>query len=604
MSRLWSTIERKCISLLQQHHHTQRSLLQIHGFIVSNGVETNLQILTKFIALCSNFDTGHARQVFDKIPHRKDPFICNVMIKAYNFNGEFDKGLLFFRDLRRMAGFVPDNYTFLYLLKSCGSKSYAWEGRQLHCGVIRCGYGVDLFVSTSLVDMYAKTCDMGCARNLFDEMSERSVVSWTALVCGYARLGDIVNARKFFDEMPGKDVSAYNAMIDAYVKVGDMGSSRSLFEAMPVRNVVSWTTMISGFCDSGDTLTAKLVFDAMPVKNRFSWNAMIGGYCQNKQPHEALTLFHEMMLNTVIEPDEVTVVCILPAIADLGALDMGCWVHRYVERKKLDKLIKISTSLIDMYAKCGDINKAMAVFEKIPQRATCSWNAIINGLAVNGYGKEALDMFKDMIASGHMPNSITMIGVLSACSHSGLAEEGKKWLKGMEKFGLTPQIEHYGCVIDLFGRIGDLDEAEHLLHTMPYEANEIVISSFLSACVNRKDLSRAERVLNVAVKVNPLNAGNYVLLRNLYATERRWSEVKKVKGMLWASGAKKEAGYSAIEANGMLWEFISGGRRHPQFEDIASVLGNLQMHMSRMEDETMVPNFSCSLDTQPIYQAF
>ncbi|KAK9757770.1 hypothetical protein RND81_01G184700 [Saponaria officinalis] len=586
MSWQWSFIERKCLSLLQLRQ-TEKSLLQIHGFILRKNVDTNLQIITKFIEICSNFNIHHARQVFDKSPHRNDPFLCNVMIKSHNHNRQFNDSLFLFRDSTRVAGFVPDNCTFLFLFKSCSSNLYNWEGRQLHCSVIKCGFGLDLFVSTSMVDMYAKMCDMGSARKVFDEMSERSVVSWTALVCGYARLGDIVNARKYFDEMPGKDVSAYNVIIDAYVKVGDMISAQSLFETMPERNVVSWTTMISGFCDNGDTLTAKLVFDAMPVKNRFSWNAMIGGYCQNKQPHEALKLFHEMLLNTVIEPDEVTVISILPAIADLGALDMGCWIHQYVKRKRLDKTIKMSTSLIDMYAKCGEITKAVSVFEKIPQKATCSWNAIINGFAVNGYGKEALDVFNDMIISGYTPNSITMIGVLSACSHSGLVEDGKKWLKEMEKFGLTPQIEHYGCVIDLFGRIGDLDEAENLLHSMPYEANEIVISSFLSACVNRKDLARAERVLNEAVKVNPLNAGNYVLLRNLYATERRWSEVKKVKGMMWASGAKKEAGYSAIEANGVLSEFVSGGLRHPQFEDIMLVLGHLQMHMSRMQEECL-----------------
>lgn len=483
-----------------------------------------------------------------------------------------------------MALFVPDNYTYLFLSKSC---LYKWEGQQLHNHVIKNGFGLDLFVSTSMVDMYGKMYDMVSARKVFDEMSVRNVVSWTAMVCGYARVEDVVSAWKYFDEMPGKDASAYNAMIDAFVKAGDMSSARSLFDAMPEKNVISWTTMIYGFCENNDIQSARIFFDSMPRKNLVSWNAMISGYCQNKQPQEALKLFHELQLNTVLEADEVTIISILPAVADLGALDFGCWVHHYVKRKRLDKSTKICTSLIDMYAKCGEINKARHVFEENSGKATSCWNAIINGLAVNGYGMEALDVFENMINGGYTPNAITMIAVLSACGHSGLVEEGKKWLKAMENFGLAPTIEHYGCVIDLLCRLGCLDEAEQLLESLPFEANEIVISSFLSGCVNWKDLSRAERVLERALRTNPFNAGNYVLLRNLYAMERKWIEMKEIKGIMRMSGVKKEAGCSAIEANGMIYEFMSGGVMHPYQEDILPVLGQLQMHMKWINEEMM-----------------
>ena len=405
------------------------------------------------------------------------------------------------------------------------------------------------------------------------------------MVCGHARLGDMENARKYFDEMPEKDISAYNAMIDAYVKVGDMHLARVLFDAMPLRNVVSWTTLISGFCNNNDIHSARKLFDAMPEKNLVSWNAMICGYSQSKQPNEALKLFLELQYNTVFEADEITIIGILQAIAALGALDLGCWVHKYVKRKGSDKKIKVCTSLIDMYAKCGEITKALHIFEGIPKKVTSCWNAIINGLAINGYGEEALALFHEMISEGCRPNAVTMIGVLSACSHSGLVEEGKRWLNAMVHFGLIPQIEHYGCVVDLLGRVGCLDEAEKLIESMPYEANDIIISSFLSACVNRKDLSRAERLIKRATEMDLLNAGNYVLLRNLYATERRWDEVKKIKWLMRMSGAKKEAGSSSIETNGVVGEFISGGTVHPQWGDIQPVLEQLQIHMKGMEEK-------------------
>ncbi|KAJ6722588.1 hypothetical protein OIU74_007226 [Salix koriyanagi] len=185
--------------------------------------------------------------------------------------------------------------------------------------------------------MYAKFGNLGLARRVFNDMTDRSLVSWTALIGGYVRRGDMGNAWFLFKLMPGRDSAAFNLLIDGYVKVGDMRCARSLFDEMPERNVISWTSMIYGYCNNGDVLSARVLFDAMPEKNLVSWNAMIGGYCQNKQPHEALKLFRELQSSTVFEPNEVTVVSILPAIATLGALELGEWVHRFAQKKKLDR---------------------------------------------------------------------------------------------------------------------------------------------------------------------------------------------------------------------------------------------------------------------------
>ncbi|KAK9273091.1 hypothetical protein L1049_017898 [Liquidambar formosana] len=579
---LWSPIERKCLSLLQQRN-TKTSLLQIQAFMLRNALETNLNLLTKFISICSSLAVSlsqsdpfggihHARRVFDRRPQRDDTFLCNSMIKAHVGMHQFAESFTLYKDLRRDTGFAPDNFTFSSLVKSCGVSTAVWEGQEIHSHIIRIGFCFDLYVSTALVDMYAKFGKMGRARNLFDEMTQRSQVSWTALIVGYARCGDMDNARKLFNLVPDKDLVAFNAMVDAYVKLGDMGSARNLFNEMPERNVVSWTSMIYGYCNNGDIDGARSLFDAMPEKNLFSWNSMIGGYCQNKQPREALKLFHEMQSNTSFEPDAVTIVSILPAIADLGALDLGGWVHRFVRRKKLDRATNVCTALLDMYAKCGEITKARRVFDEMPEKETASWNALINGFAVNGCGKEALEVFLEMIREGFKPNEITMIGVLSACNHSGLVEEGKRWFKAMGEFGLTSQIEHYGCMVDLLGRAGCLEEAQKLIESMPYEANGIILSSFLYACGHSKDVSRAERVVKKAIKMEPGNDGNYVMLRNLYASERRWRDAEEIKTLMRRNGAKKEVGCSVVEVESRVWEFVAGDRVHPQWEGIQSVL--------------------------------
>ncbi|XP_057981611.1 pentatricopeptide repeat-containing protein At2g44880-like [Malania oleifera] len=582
----WSPIERRCLSLLHQIN-SRASLLKIHAFMLRNALETNVCLLTKFIASCSSVAAAadphigicYARSVFDRRPHRDDAFLCNCMIKAHVGIRQFPESITLYRDLRRDTGFAPNSFTFTWLTNSCGLDMAIWEGLEMHNHVLKLGFCVDMFVSTALVDMYAKFGKIVCARDLFDEMTERSQVSWTAVVVGYARSGDTGNAKMLFDQMPDKDTAAFNAMIDAYVKLGDIGSARNLFDEISEKNVVSWTTMIHGYCENGDVDSARSLFDAMPEKNLLSWNAMINGCCQNKQLLEALRLFREMQLNTPFEPDGVTIASVLPAIAGLGALDLGDWVHQFVQRKKLDREANVCNALVDMYAKCGNIDEARRVFFKIPKKEAASWNAMINGFAINGCGKEALETFSEMIHNGFRPNEITMIGVLSACNHSGLVEEGMMKFKEMEVFGLRPQIEHYGCMIGLLGRAGLLDETEKLIESMPYEANGIILSSFLFACCYSKDVSRAERVIKKAIKIEPYNNGNYVMLRNLYAMEGRWRDVEEIKEMMRMIGSKKEVGCSAIEIDNTVLEFVAGHSMHLLSEIIHLVIRQLWMHM-------------------------
>lgn len=585
---LRSPIERKCFYILQRTK-TRKTLLQIHALMLRNAIETNVSLLTKFITTSASLAlvacipeplaiVRNARLMFDSWAHKDDTLLCNSMIRAHAGMRQFAESFILYKDLRRGTGFLPDNFTFTVLAKSCANMAI-WEGLEIHGHVVKNGFCLDLYVSTALIDMYAKLGELGMARKLFDEMKERSLVSWTALIGGYVRSGCMGSARVLFDKMPVKDSAAYNVMLDGYAKVGDMDSARSLFENMPDRNVISWTSMIYGYCNIADVLSARSLFDAMPEKNLLSWNAMISGYSQNKEPHEALRLFHEMQTSTSFEPDKVTIVSILPAIADLGALEVGGWVHQFARMKKIDRAPNVSTALVHMYAKCGEILKARRVFDNMSNKGQASWNALINGFAINGCGDEALKAFLEMQSEGVKPNDITMIGVLSACNHSGLIEDGKRWFRAMNELGLTPKIDHYGCMVDLLGRAGLLEEADKLIKSMPYEANEIILSSFLFACANSKDVNRAQKVLNEALIMERWNDGNYVMLRNLYAMQQRWRDVEVIKQLMRRNGAKKETGSSSIEVDGRVSEFIAGGTQHPQWNSIQSLLGRLLIHM-------------------------
>ncbi|KAL9297130.1 hypothetical protein ACSQ67_023026 [Phaseolus vulgaris] len=531
--------------------------------MLRNSFHNNLNLLTAFITTCASLAATsptrplavvqHARSFFDLVRTR-DTFLCNSMIATHFAARQFSEPFTLFRDLRRKTPpFTPDGYTFTALVKGCSARVATREGPQLHGVVLRNGVCFDLYVATALVDMYVKFGVLDSAKKVFDEMSVRSRVSWTAVIVGYARCGDMGEARRLFDEMEDRDVVAFNAMIDGYAKTGCVGLARELFDKMGEKNVVSWTSMISGYCGNGDVENAR-------------------------RSHEALELFREMQ-TVLVEPNEVTILCVLPAVADLGALDLGGWIHRFAQRKKFDRSARVGTALIDMYAKCGEITKAKLVFEEMTERETASWNALINGFAVNGCAKEALEVFARMVEEGFRPNEVTMITVLSACNHCGLVEEGRRWFKEMERFGIVPEIEHYGCVIDLLGRAGCLDEAEKLIQAMPYDANGIILSSFLFACGYFNDVSRAERVLKEVVKMDEDVAGNYVILRNMYATEQRWRDVEDVKQMMKKRGTSKEVACSVIEVDGSFREFVAGDCLHSHLEAIQLTLGQLSKHM-------------------------
>ncbi|WOL06097.1 hypothetical protein Cni_G14829 [Canna indica] len=611
---LWSPPEKHCFYLLQgTPPPPAASLFQIHAFLLRRGaLHVNVSLLTRLISSFSDLAASaspltaspllsHARRLFDTRA-TQDAYLCESFLHALVRNRRFRESIAVYRDLLKEPPpssssaehrFYPDHYTFPFLLKSCASLPVYppnhGEGPQIHSHVIKMGFYAHAFTSTGLVDMYAKNGDMVSARKVFDEMPLKSLQSWTSMIVGYARGGDSAAAMELFQLMPEKDTAAFNAMIDIFVKQGNMASARQLFDEMTDKNVVSWTSLISGYCKAGDMEAASMLFDRMPERNLYSWNVMIGGYCQNRQPNRALELFRELQSSSsLFQPDDVTLVSVLPAMADSGAIDLGRWIHNYARRKGLDRVVTVATALIDMYAKCGDVNEARRVFGSVRSKETPVWNAMINGLAVNGQANEAVDLLTEMQRHGASPNELTLVGVLSACTHGGLVEEGRRWFKEMEALGIERRIEHYGCMVDLLGRSGYLEEAEKLVDEMPCAPNGIILSSLLFACACHGDVERAERVMRRANEIEPGNVRNYVMLRNMYAREKRWGDVERIKEDVWRFGGKREAGCSVIEVANRVWEFVSGDRFHPECESIYEVLGELLLQIKGRRSEAEI----------------
>ncbi|XP_020108044.1 pentatricopeptide repeat-containing protein At5g66520-like [Ananas comosus] len=438
-----------------------------------------------------------------------------------------------------------DSFALSSALQACARSGEPRTGEAIHAHVVKSGFVADLFMRTALVEMYAK--------------AEGAAAAAAAA------------ARKAFDEMPERDVFSYNVMLAAYVARGDVAGARRLFDDMPERDLVSWNTMLHGHATSGDADAARAVFDAAAAADRrdaFSWSSMISAYARAKRPGEALELFAAMR-SAGVAPDAVAMVAALSACGDAGALRAGSEIHELIERNGVEVDLRLGTALVDMYAKCGDIDRALGVFRALTAKDVLAWSSMILGLANHGLGKLALEFFSEMVSGGVEPNGITFVGVLSACVHAGLVREGRDCFDSMESvYGVSPAVEHYGCMVDLLGRAGRIEEARELVRGMPFAPDAVVWRALLGACRIHRNVETAEEAIANLVKLEPRADGHYVLLSNIYAQADKWDGVAEMRRTIKRNNIRRVPGSSAIEVGKAIHRFVAGDRSHPLGEMI------------------------------------
>ncbi|KAJ8771640.1 hypothetical protein K2173_026817 [Erythroxylum novogranatense] len=498
-------------------------------------------------------------------------------VREHLSQGSPGEALVAYKQIRQkrpcILGLIP------LILKACAAVPILAFGKSLHAEAIKIGANLDVLIGTSLIAMYAKCGDAFESRRVFDNMPEKNVVSWNAMIGGYfgngdaksalrlfqkmptktavtwnemisgfAKCGDLVTARNMFNQVPSelKNVVTWTVMVDGYASKGEMAAARSLFKEMPERNFFVWSSMISGYCKIGAVREARVIFDRIPVRNLVNWNALICGYVQNGFCEEGLEAFRNMQAEG-FQPDEVTVVSVLSACAQLGLLDFGTYIHQLIYNKRMKMNQFVTNALVDMYAKCGDLKNARLIFEIIPNKNISCWNTIISGLAVHGQCEEALKFFRRMEESNVKPDEITFLSVLSACAHGGFANEGLETLFKMAKYGLTASIKHYGCVVDLLGRAGRLQDAYNLTKQMPIRPNDAVWGALLGAC--RIHMDRGDLVERVREEVSAADLScypHYVLLSNIYAAANSWVKAESMRMVMVTKGLQKIPGRSSI----------------------------------------------------------
>jgi len=597
---------------------------QIHSQSIKLGLSSNHLFLTKVIIFCCTKESGdvyYARKVFDEIP-QPSVFHWNTMIKGYSRINCSGSGVSLYK-LMLVHNIKPDGFTFPFLLKSFTKDMSLKYGKVLlNHAVIHGFLDSNLFVQKGFIHLFSLCGLVNLARKIFDMGDRWEVVTWNVILSGYNRVKRFEESKRFFIEMEKKcecvspnsvtlvlmlsacsklkdlvggkyiynkyikedivepNLILENALIDMFASCGEMDAARSIFDEMKTRDVISWTSIVTGFANTCRIDLARKYFDQMPERDYVSWTAMIDGYLRMNRFKEVLTLFRDMQMSNV-KPDEFTMVSILTACAHLGALELGDWAKTYIDKNKIKNDTFIGNALIDMYFKCGNIEKAKKIFNEMQKKDKFTWTAMIVGLANNGHGEEALTMFSYMLEASVTPDEITYIGVLCACTHVGMVAKGKHFFSNMTvQHGIKPNVTHYGCMVDLLGRAGHLKEALEVITNMPVKPNSIVWGSLLGACRVHKNVQLAEKAAKEILELEPENGAVYVLLCNIYAACKKWENLHNVRKMMMERGIKKIPGCSLMEMNGIVYEFVAGDKSHPQSKEIYAKLQNMKQDLS------------------------
>ncbi|XP_015086175.1 putative pentatricopeptide repeat-containing protein At3g08820 [Solanum pennellii] len=562
-------------------------LKHIHARLIRTGFDQNnylLNLLLKFTLNKFN-NPNYAKLVFNQA-EEPNIFLYNTMIRGLVSNNCFHQSIEFFHGMRN-EGFLPNNFTFPFLLKSCTRLSDFELGVKAHGLVVKGGFDYDVFVKTGLVCFYARCGFLDDAHQMFDDIPDKNVVSWTAIITGYIDFGKFKEAidlfRRSLEMGLSPDSFTLVRVLSACSRVGDVSAGEWIHgyavEMGMGRNVFVNTGLVDMYAKCGEMAKAREVFDEMVEKDVVSWSAMIQGYAVNGLPKEALEVFYTMQRENV-RPDCYSMVGVLSACSRLGALEVGEWASKLMDMNEFLSNAVLGTALIDMYAKCGRMVSAWEIFKQMLVKDRVIWNAVLSGLAMHGYVKSAFCCFGQVEKLGIKPNGNTFIGLLCACTHAGLVDEGRKYFQSMTHlYSLEPSIEHYGCMVDLLGRAGLLDEAHSLIESMPMKANAVVCGALLSGCRLHRDTKLAEHVLKQLIELEPWNSGNYVHLSNIYASNNKWDDSEKMRSSMNERRMQKIPAYSWIEIDGIVHEFLVGDTYHPISDNIYVKLGELSKEL-------------------------
>ncbi|KAF8411888.1 hypothetical protein HHK36_004446 [Tetracentron sinense] len=587
----------------------------VHGLIIVSGVSLRVFLTNSLMDMyskCGRID--QARFLFDK-SDELDDVSWNSLISGYVRMGSNEEMT---RLLIRMhqSGLKLNSYALGSVLKACctgfdGSKAF---GEMLHGCVAKLGLDMDVFVGTALLDMYAKTGDLDNATQIFKLMPNQNVVMYNAMIAGFFRTGtencdEFANeALNLFSDMQRRGMKpskfTFSSILKACNAVEAFDYGKQIHAHIFKNNLQSdefiGSALVELYSMSGSAEDGLRCFHSTPKLDIVSWTSMIAGYIQNGQFEHALSLFYELLASRG-KPDEFTISSVLSACANLAAARSGEQIQGYAVKTGTGKFTIVQNSQICMYAKSGDIDSANLTFKEAENRDVVSWSVMISSHAQHGCAREALRLFELMKNYGIAPNQITFLGVLTACSHGGLVDEGFRYFESMKKdHSITSNVKHCSCIVDLLGRAGRLADAESFILNSGFEDDPIMWRALLGGCRVHGDTIIGERVAKRVIELEPQAAASYVLLYNIYSDAGIQLPATQIRDLMKDRGVKKEPGLSWIEFGKTVHSFVVGDRSHPKCQLIYAKLEEMSekirklgylLDASEQEQDSTVVNY-------------
>ncbi|KAB2043435.1 hypothetical protein ES319_D01G017000v1 [Gossypium barbadense] len=541
----------------------------------------------KMYCACESF--RDAEKLFDEMLE-KDVASWGILISGYSQKGRLKEA---FRLCTRMIelGIGLNSTVFTNLLKSLSDASVLEIGEQLHSLVIRTGLSTNVSVITAISNMYVKCRQLQRAKLVFDQMVETNAVAWTGLMMGYTRAGKQKDALALFIRMLKEGVEmdqfVFSITLKACSGLEYLNLGRQIhgyIVKLGLESDVSVGTPVVDLyikCSCFDS--ARRAFKRISEPNDASWSATITGYCQIGEFEKSLQIFRSLRLKDMAM-NSFIYTSIIQACSALADYNMGAQAHADAIKRGLVSYVHGESAMITFYSKCGRLDYANQAFESIDEPDTVAWTAIICGHAYHGNASEALKFFRRMQSSTARPNEVTFIGVLTACSHSGLVTEAKLYLESMScEYGVDPTIDHYDCMVDAYARAGLLQEAYELVKNMPFEADAMSWKCLLGGCWIHRNLELGEIAAENLLQLDPDDTAGYILMFNLYGLHGKWDEAARVRSVMGARKLKKELSCSWITVKGKVHRFVVGDKHHPWTDDIYRKLKELNCSVTDVE---------------------
>ncbi|OAY85290.1 Pentatricopeptide repeat-containing protein [Ananas comosus] len=568
---------------------------QLHGIAIKVGFSTDVSVSNNLINMYAKMgNLNCARQVFDEM-NEVDLVSWNSMIASCANNGLEEESINYLMDMLK-HGVIPDQFTLASVLRACsGITRNSSLHRQLHIFALKMDLTMDSFVLTALIDAYSKMGCMDEAKLLFSHMDCFDIASGNALVAGYVAIGDNHEALELFSsiirtgQLPNHFTLA--TALKACSSLVALEQGKQIHSQAVKLGFDSDLCVSSGILDMyikcGNARDASTTFINISEPDDVAWTAMIDGCVENGDEERALSLYRQMRQSGAF-PDEFTLASLIKACSYLAALEQGKQIHANAIKLECASDAFVGTSIMDMYAKCGNVEDSFTLFKNMGVKSIASWNAMLLGFAQHGNGNEVMKLFKKMQLEGLRPDKITFIGVLSACSHSGLVSEAYRHFNSMRtEYGIEPEVEHYSCLVDVLGRAGLLSEAENVIKSMPFDASASLYRALLGACRIQRNMEVGQRIATKLLSLDPLDSSAYVLLSNIYAAANQWGDVVDARKSMKSRNVKKDPGYSWIEVKNKVHLFVVDDRSHPE---TAAIYHKLEDLIKRIKDEGYVPD--------------